>query len=113
MTKRLLIGAVLAFAGSLLLGFGVRAGLDSYYLTGDGGATEVGATACGSLLDPAHDPDPVGCAALRDQAQVPAAILAFLGLCTLASGVVVIVMARPRPAAPATHNPWELGSTTT
>ena len=119
--KRLLIGAVLAFAGSVLLGFGVRAGLDTYYLTGgvDGGVTvdgtpsEEGAVACGSLLAPAHDPDPSGCAALRDQAQVPAAVLAFLGLCALTIGVVVIVMGRPRPAAPATHNPWELGSTAT
>jgi len=119
--KRLLIGALLAFAGSVLLGFGVRAGLESYYLTGisngsvavDGGHSEEGVIPCGSLLAPAHDPVPDGCEALRKQQEVPAAVLSVLGLSSIVIGVVVLVAGRPRPPVTATHNPWELGSTAT
>ena len=119
--KRLLIGALLAFVGSVLLGFGVRAGLDSYYLTGasnggvavDGRPSQDVVMPCGSLLAPAHSPDPDGCAALRKQEEVPAALLSLLGLCCIGVAMVVLVTGRPRPPAPATHNPWELGSTAT
>ena len=114
--KRLLIGALLAFAGSLLLGFGVRAGLDSYYITGvrvpDAPADGV-VVRCGSLLAPAHDPDPHGCAALRERALIPAVLLSALGVCALGAGIGVLVMGRPRPPTPANPNPWELGGTTT
>jgi len=119
--KRLAIGALLAFAGSVLLGFGVRAGLESTYLTGisnggvpvDGRPSEEVVIPCGSLLAPAYDPDPTGCAALREQAKVPAAVLSFLGLCVIAFAVVLLVTGRPKPRAPANRNPWELGSTAT
>lgn len=119
MAKRLVIGALLALAGSLLLGFGVRAGLGKYFLTvsSSGVSTVEGSpsdqvlTPCGSLLAPAHDPDPPGCAALRTRTEGPAVALSVLGLCCIVAGTVVLVMGRPRPRAPATHNPWELGDT--
>ena len=119
--KRLAIGALLAFAGSVLLGFGVRAGLESSYITGgsnggvpvDGRPSEAVVIPCGSLLAPAYDPDPAGCAALREQAKVPTAVLSFLGLCVIAFAVVLLVTGRPKARPPANRNPWELGETAT